>query len=426
MSNILLKNVTIVAADSPLNGRQKDILINAQGIIENIGDDLPFNSKKDKLFDKPGTCVSIGWMDIGAHFGDPGFEYREDLESLNEAAMAGGFTKIAPFPNTSPVIQSRADIYYVQNKTRDLLVDVLPIGALSVGCKGKDLAELVDMYTSGAVAFSDGNYSVQDAGLMMRGLQYAKIFDGLIINTPADTSIAPGGQIHEGLISVQLGLTGIPAIAETLMIERDLTLLAYADSRLHIYALTTSEAVDAIRLAKKSGLNISASVTALHLAFTDDALADFDTQYKVFPPLRDAGHITALKKGLIDGTIDFITSQHTPIDADCKHLEFPEAEFGIINLETAISLSYEHLKDILSLEKFIDLWTIQPRKTLRTLIPKIAIGEKADLTLFNPNVDWKYETKNIRSKSKNSPLIGKNLPLKIEGVINKGKSHFNE
>ena len=425
MSNILLKNVTIIDADSPLNGQQKDILINAHGIIENIGDSLSTQSKKDILFDKKDTCVSIGWMDIGAHFGDPGFEYREDLESLNEAAMAGGFTKIAPFPNTQPVIQSRADIYYVQNKTRDLLVDVLPIGALSVGCKGKDLAELVDMHTSGAVAFSDGNHSVQDAGLLMRGLQYAKIFDGLIINTPADKTIAPGGQIHEGLISVQLGLTGIPAIAESLMMERDLNLLSYAQSRLHAYALTTAEAVEAVRQAKKSGLNISASVTALHLAFTDDALADFDTQYKVFPPLRDAAHVAALKKGLMDGTIDFITSQHTPIDDDCKHLEFPEADFGIINLETAVSLSYQHLKNILSLEKFISLWTTQPRKILRTPIPKIAVGEKADLTLFNPNLDWIYEAKKIRSKSKNSPLIGKTLPLRVEGVINKGKVHFN-
>ncbi len=425
MYNILLKNVIIIDADSYLNGKTTDIFVNAQGIIENIGDDLQPQHKKDIVFDKPGTCVSIGWMDIGAHFGDPGFEYREDLESLNAAAMAGGFTKIAPFPNTSPVIQSRADIYYVQNKTRDLLVDVLPIGALSVGCKGRDLAELVDMHTSGAVAFSDGNHPVQDAGLLMRGLQYAKIFDGLIINTPADTTIAPGGQIHEGLISVQLGLTGIPAISEALMLQRDLTLLEYAQSRLHVYAITTSEAVEAIRQAKKSGLPVTASVTALHLSFTDDALSDFDTQYKVFPPLRDASHIEVLKKGLLDGTIDFITSQHTPIDDDCKHLEFPEADFGIINLETAVSLSYQHLKNILSLEKFISLWTISPRKTLRLPLPSIAVGEKADLTLFNPDIDWVYERKNIRSKSKNSPLIGKILPLKIEGVINKGRVHFN-
>lgn len=417
---LLLKNVTIVAPFNDLNGQSADILIDKNGIIEKIGQGISF-AKNTTVFDKSGTYVSIGWMDVGVHTGDPGYEHREDLVSTAHAAMAGGFTSIAPFPNTQPIIDSKSQINYIINKTQSYLVDFKPIGALSEECKGKDIAEMLDMFHAGAVAFSDGKKPIQDSGLILRGVQYAKIFDGLVFNFPYDRTISSNGQMHEGLISTSLGLPGIPSLAEEIMVQRDLQLIEYTEGRLHFHNISTEKSVDIIRQAKKRGIKVSASVAAMNLCFSDESLKHFDSNLKVLPPLREKSDIEALVKGLKDGTIDFISSNHTPIDTEGKDLEFPYAEFGAIGLETAFSLTLTYLHRKLSLDKLIELWAYNPRSILGIKIPTIAEGSLANMTLFNPTQEWVFTEKDIFSKSRNTPLIQQTLRGKIQGVINKGQ-----
>ena len=421
---LLLKNVTIIAPSSDLNGQIKDIYINKIGQIEKIGTDISV-SKSTALFEKEGTCVSIGWADVGVHTCDPGFEHREDLASTTRAAMAGGFTAVMPFPNTEPATHSKSEILYIKNKTQSYLVDFHPIGALSENVKGKDMAELLDMHHAGAVAFSDGKKAVQDGGLILRGVQYATIFNGIIFNSPFDKSIAPHGQIHEGVTSTSLGLPGIPSMAEEIMVQRDLQLLEYAQGRLHFHNISTARSVELVRQAKKQGLNVTASVAVLNLCLTDEALSHFDTNLKVMPPLREKSDIEALIKGLKDGTIDFIDSNHSPIDTEGKDLEFPYAAFGAIGIESAFSLSNTFLNKKLTIEQLIELWAIKSRTILGLKIPEITEGVTANLTIFNPNEKWTFTEKDIYSKSKNSPLLSQpdlaELKGRVYGVVNKGQ-----
>ncbi len=421
---LLLKNVTIIAPSSDLNGQIKDIYINKIGQIEKIGTDISV-SKSTALFEKEGTCVSIGWADVGVQTCDPGFEHREDLASTARAAMAGGFTAVMPFPNTEPATHSKSEILYIKNKTQSYLVDFHPIGALSENTKGKDMAELLDMHHAGAVAFSDGKKAVQDGGLILRGVQYATIFNGIIFNSPFDKSIAPHGQIHEGVTSTSLGLPGIPSMAEEIMVQRDLQLLEYAQGRLHFHNISTARSVDLVRQAKKQGLNVTASVAVLNLCLTDEALSHFDTNLKVMPPLREKSDIEALIKGLKDGTIDFIDSNHSPIDTEGKDLEFPYAAFGAIGMESAFSLSNTFLNKKLTIEQLIELWAIKSRTILGLKIPEITEGVTANLTIFNPNEKWTFTGKDIYSKSKNSPLLSQpdlaELKGRVYGVVNKGQ-----
>ena len=422
MPQLLLRNIRIIAPQQPLlDGQIRDILIK-NGKILKIDTEITLGTEGGvNVFDKPNACVSIGWLDVGTQTGDPGFEHREDLESVSKAAMAGGFTALAPFPNTEPAIHSKSEILYIKNRTASYLVDFQPIGALSVDCKGKDLAEMLDMRSVGAVAFSDGRKSVQDSGLLLRGMQYAKIFDGLIFNVPNDKAIAPHGEIHEGEVSTSLGLSGIPSMAEELMVQRDLQLLTYADSRLHFHNISTAGAVTYIREAKKQGLKVTASVAALNLCFTDDVLRGFDTNFKVMPPLREEVDRQALIEGLADGTIDFISTNHTPVDEEGKNLEFPYADFGAIGLETTFGLINQFLHNNFTMSDFVRFLAIQPREVLGLEIPTITEGTEANLTIFNPDETWTFTSKDIFSKSKNTPLMGNILRGAVLGVINNGK-----
>ncbi len=417
---LLLKNVTLVAPYNDLNGQNSDILIGKNGTIDKIEPRIAA-SKGITVFEKEGTCVSVGWLDVGVHTCDPGFEHREDLASTARAAMAGGFTAVAPFPNTEPTIQTKSEILYIKNKTQSYLVDFYPIGALSADCKGKDIAEMVDMHQAGAIAFSDGKKAVQDAGLILRGMQYAKIFDGLVFNTPYDKSIASHGQMHEGEVSTSLGLPAIPTMAEELMLQRDIQLLEYADGRLHVHNISTARSVELIKQAKKQGLKITASVAAINLCFEDKILRGFDSHFKVMPPLREKNDIEALIKGLKEGTIDFIDSNHTPIDTEGKNLEFPYAAFGAIGLETAYAMTNTFLSKKLNTNQLVEFFALNPRKVLGVNIPDIAVGQVANLTLFNPKTEWTFTEKDIYSKSKNTPLVGRILRGRVEGVVNKGQ-----
>lgn len=414
----ILKGVRI--CDGEKTGELQDISIR-DGVIESVGRDLPVPADAEVLTFEGMPHVSPGWFDVGIQTGDPGFEHREDLQSAARAAAAGGFTAVACFPNTNPATDSKPAIAYIRNKTAGGVVTFYPIGAISAYTDGKDLAELFDMHTAGAIAFSDGSKPVQDAGLLLRALQYAKAFGGLIMNWPHHKSIAGGGQMHEGVLSTMLGMKGIPALAEEIAVQRDLSLLAYAGGRLHLHLLSTSKGVELVRAAKAAGLPVTAAVAAANLCFTDERLAEFDSNWKVLPPLRDNSHREALLEGLADGTIDFICSNHTPWDAEAKNLEFPFAEFGMIGLETAYALCRTYLQGQLSIETLVQKWALSPRRALGLPIPEIKPGARAELTIFDPEASWTFTEKHIRSKSQNTPFVGQEFKGKVLGIVNNGQ-----
>jgi len=308
--HLLTRNCKIIDPPSPHHLTRVDIRIQS-GLISEIGQDLSLNEAKEIVYTGD-ISVSPSFIDLEAEAGDPGLEHREDLETLSNAALAGGYTRIGLRPHTQPVIHDKAGVSYLLQQSRSLPIDILPIGALSKNTDGIDITEMLDMQKTGAVAFSDGIHSVQHAGLMQRALLYVKSFDGLVMSQALDKSIAAKGQIHEGHISTSLGMSAIPALAENLMIERDIRLLEYTDSRLHISHVSTAEGVEFIRKAKAKGLKISASVSALHLLHTVEALSDFNSHFKVMPPLRASSDRLALIEGLKDGTINCISSNHCP------------------------------------------------------------------------------------------------------------------
>ena len=411
---LLLKKARIFDGITKGQGRQDILLRN--GHIEAIGDNMDA-PKGAEVWESPNLCVSPGWLDVGVYAADPGFEHREDLTSAAAAAAAGGFTAIACFPNTDPALHTKSEILYVKNKAKDLPVHCYPIGAVSYGCEGKDLAELFDMHHAGAVAFSDGIRSVQDAGLLLRALQYSKAFGGLIINVPHHKTIAAGGQMHEGVMSTSLGLKGLPALAEELMVQRDLSLLEYSEGRLHIHLISTARSVAIIKAAKKAKLPVTCSVAIANLCFTDEKMADFDSNWKVVPPLRSKADTTALLEGLADGTIDFICSNHTPWHEEAKNLEFTYADFGMIGLETVFSLCRTFLSEQLTVHDLVEKLSLAPRRVLGLHVPKISQGEPAEITVFDPDAEWVLEGKDIRSKSRNTPFIGQTFKGKVIGVI---------
>lgn len=415
---LLIKNVRIL--DGISEGPATDILVK-DGRIAEIGSAISA-PKNTEIWESPNGCVSPGWMDIGTQICDPGYEHREDLRSATAAAAAGGFTTIACFPNTYPALHSKSEILYVKNKAKTLgtPVAVHPIGAISTGCEGKDLAEFMDMNSVGAVAFSDGHKAVQDAGLLLRAIRYAQSFDGLVFNKPYYKSIASGGQMHEGKMSTSLGLKGIPALSEELMVQRDLSLLDYAGGRLHLHLISTANSVEMVRAAKKAGKSVTCSVAVANLCFTDEKMRHFDSYWKVLPPLRRQSDTAALLKGLSDGTIDFICSNHVPWDEEAKNLEFPYAEFGMIGLETCFALCRTFLNKSLTVNAIVEKLSLAPRRLLGLPIPEIKVGALADLTVFDPELEWTFDLKDIRSTSKNSPFVGEKLMGKVLGVLNNG------
>lgn len=409
--DLLFKSVIVIDPNSVFHQQETDVMVK-DGKIARIAADLQADAE---MIDGKGYYLSPGFFDLNCNFGDLGLETKEDMQTGTRAASAGGFTGVALMPNMQPPVHSKSEVQYLLNQSRGNLVSVYPLGAISHKTEGKDLAEMYDMHASGALAFTDGSRAVQNAGLMERALLYAQGFGGLVFSYPEDSSIAGKAKVHEGVVSTLLGMKGIPALAEELMVSRDLYLAEYTDSKLHFTTVSTAQAVDQIRKAKVKGLKITCDVAAHHLVLTDEALLGFDSLYKVKPPLRTQEDVDALLKGLRDGTIDAIVSQHTPHEIEFKDVEFEVAGFGMIGLQTAFSLA---VKAGLSVELVVEKMAVNPRKITGIKEASIAEGEPANLVLLDPESKWNYTREHNFSKSYNSPFIGQEMIGKVLLTIN--------
>ncbi len=418
---ILLSQVKIADTRSPFNGLVKDILIKDHTIIS-ITDH--YKGEADQVIDSKNNIVTPGFVDPFVHFCDPGFEHRETLTTGSNAAIQGGFTTVFVIPNTTPVIDNKSQVTYIKQHSQDLPIHILPIGALSKKLEGKDLAEMIDMHSNGAVAFSDGLYPVQSTLLFLKALQYVKAFDGVVIQMPIDKSLGSLGLMNEGILSTKLGLPGIPAIAEELIISRDIELLKYTQSQLHITGVSTSKGIELIRAAKKEGLKITCSVTPYHLYFTEEDLKDYDTLLKVFPPLRTKLDQKALFKAIEDGTVDCISSHHMPQDWDAKTIEFENAKAGIASIETSFATIHQ-LFPKLTENRIAELFSINARSIFKLNNQGITEGANADLTWFSKTDSTLLSQKESKSKSANSPFWNIKLTGKITGSYSKGILHLN-
>jgi dihydroorotase len=428
---LLIRSARIIDPASPFDGQQLDILVD-NGLIHKIGLNIAAEDST-RVIEVDNLHVSPGWFDMRVLAQDPGYEHKEDLTSVCQAAAAGGFTDIAVLPNTKPVVDDKGTLGYVRRMGEGQPAWVHVIAAVTKKAAGEDFTEMLDLHHAGAIAFSDGQHPIQNPDLLLKTLQYLQPINGLLINRPEETLLTRFGQMHEGIQSTLLGLKGMPALAEELIIERDLRLLEYvvgaevgekglSSSALHFSTISSARSVELIRQAKAQRMPVSCDVAVHQLVFDDSALAGFDTNLKVSPPFRLASDVTALWAGLADGTIDAIVSDHTPQDAESKNLEFDLAEFGVTGLETVFSALITHNRD-LPLDVLLDKLTIRPRQILR--LPSVCIEENqtASLTLFDPAGSWTYSR--TRSKSKNSPFLGQTLTGRVVGTVHQGRFYQN-
>ncbi len=418
---LLIKNVLIADINSPFSNLRKDILIE-DGKIICIDDNIANNNFE--VIEDEDLIISQGWIDVFTDFCDPGYEYKECLESGADAAIAGGFSHVFVIPNTKPVTQNKSQVAYIVEKAKLLPINIYPLGAVSKNTEGKDLAEMYEMKQTGAIAFSDGLHPVQSSGLLLKALQYINAFNGTIIQVPIDKSIGSFGLMTEGIISTQLGLPGSPALSEILIIKRDLDLLRYTNSKLHITGVSTAESVALIAAAKKEGLAVSCSVTPYHLYFCDEDMISYDTNLKVTPPLRTRTDMMALREAVIDGTIDSISTHHLPQNWDNKTCEFEYAANGMIGLQTSFSVVNQLLSE-LSPEKISQLFSTNARSLFNLPENKIEVGAACDFTLFTQSGNSTFKKEENKSKSANSAFFEIPLSGKVIGVYTKGKWHKN-
>lgn len=417
MKKLLIQSATIIHPQSAFHGKVSDILI-VDGKISEIGNKISVSDNDIVKVKAKGQFLSPGFFDLNVNFGEPGLETKEDIESGCRAAAAGGFTGLALMPNTQPPIHSKSEVNYLINRAKNNLVDIYPLGCISHNREGKEMAEMYDMQQSGAVAFTDGNRPVSDAGLMSRALLYTKSFEGLIFSYAEDQDIAGKGKMNEGVMSTFLGMKGNPSLAEELMVSRDIYLAEYHDSRIHFSTISSAKSVDLVRKARKAGLKVSCDVAAHHLVLTEAELEGFDSQYKVKPPLRTKEDKKALIAGLKDGTIDAIVSQHTPHEIEFKNVEFEIASYGITGLQTALALA---LKAGLSPELIVEKMAIAPRNILGLPIEDLKAGNSANFIVFDPSEEWTLSETTNASKCLNSPFMGGILRGKVKLVYNNGQ-----
>ncbi|MCK9409593.1 MAG: dihydroorotase [Bacteriovoracaceae bacterium] len=400
-----------------------DILI-VDGTIETIRKSIPA-SPGDQVVDLKGKIVSPGLIDIHVHLREPGYEHKETIETGTLSAAHGGFTAVCCMPNTNPAIDDESIVTFIQTqgkKAHDGIVDIFPIASVSKAREGKTLAPIAELVRAGAVGLSDDGAPVFDAKIMRRALEYAMMYDVPVMQHCEIPELAHGGVMNEGKVATELGLPGIPGIAEEIMIARDLLLAEYTNSRYHVCHMSTAVAVDLVRQGKKKGIKVTCEVTPHHFTVTDEIVRSYDTNTKMNPPLRTQKDVDAIKEGLKDGTIDVIATDHAPHSLDEKEVDYIQAPFGIVGLETAIGLTVSELVEhnVISLMQMIEKLSTNPRKIIGKEI-RIAEGEPANLSFIDPDVEWKVEIAKFKSKSKNSPFEGKGLKGKAIGIYNHGK-----
>ncbi|MFO8030110.1 MAG: dihydroorotase [Cyclonatronaceae bacterium] len=443
-TDILIKNVRPV--DEKQDGSHAmDIRIRS-GMIVEMGSDLVMednirdanpdtgtrsdpaftdSSGTEKVFDARGAYVSPGWMDMHVHLREPGYEHKETVRTGCDAAAAGGFTAVACMPNTDPPIHTRDVVSYVLKQAGGLPVDVYPIGTVTKERAGKSISEMADMKEGGAVAFSDDGDPVQDSRLMRIALEYAAMLGVPIINHEEDLPLSRPGHMHEGRISTRLGLPGSPAIAEEIMIARDILLSELTGGHVHVAHISTRKGVELVREAKQKGLRVTTEVCPHHFDLTDEEIErqHFHTNWKMHPPLRTAGDVQAVIEGLQDGTIDAICTDHAPHSVDEKEVEFIYAPNGIIGLETAWSIVCKQLVKAgkISLQEAVRKMAVHPRNILNIQVPRLAVGEYANLTLFDTTSEWVCTPESIRSRSSNTPWLNETLTGRALAIYNKGQ-----
>lgn len=411
----IIQGVKIIDPTSPHHLSVKSIRIH-NGVIAEIADVI--TNSDAEVYDYSGNCISPGWVDMLAAFGDPGHEYKETIATGTAAAAAGGFTTVCLMPNTEPALHSKAEIEYIINKSAASPVTVLPYGAITKNREGKELTEIYDMHYAGAVGFTDADVAIRDTGIMLRSLQYVKPFNGVIINIPNDHKIVGNANVNEGVMSVQLGMYGIPDVLEELMVIRDIKLAEYADSNVHLGVISSAKSLPHIRDAKKRGIKITAGIAAYQIYFDESVLHDYDTKFKVNPPLRTKEDITALISAMQDGTIDVVCSYHLPHENDAKEIEFEYAAFGMESLEATFGAVNYAVANGVSTETLITMLAINPRKILQLPVPSIKQDGLAELTIFNESEIADFADSNIKSRSHNTAFIGKKMKGKPLAIIN--------
>ncbi|MEC9209736.1 MAG: dihydroorotase [Bacteroidota bacterium] len=416
--NLLIKSAKIINANSKHHNKVMDVLIRngkIKKIAKSIANGTEIEYKSENLH------LSPGWFDLHANFGEPGYEQQETLATGSNAALKGGFTGVMVMPNNNPSIDNKNMINFIQNAVKGNIIDVIPAGNITKNGKGDDIVEMHDMHRIGCKAFTDDKKSITRNEVMKIAMLYSKDSDTVIMNYPNDKSIANDGFMHEGITSTMLGLKGIPALAEEIMVDRDLNLCEYTNSRLHLSYISTKNNVKKIKHAKTKGLKVTADVALHNLFLTDEAVNNFDTRYKVMPPLRTKKDNAALVKALKDGTIDVISTDHSPITDEYKKIDFDNAANGIIGLETAFGLLGKHILPQIDLSTLIEKISINPRKILKIKEIVIKEGENANITLFNPDLEWTFTSEDIKSKSFNTPFLGEKLKGKALAIFNNGQ-----
>lgn len=425
MAQLLLKHGTLI---DPVSGHDGGMDVHVvDGSIFQLGPNI--SAPSAQVVDLRGKVIAPGFIDMHVHLREPGYEHKETIASGVAAAAAGGFTAVCCMPNTNPAIDEESVVQYILSKARTALngiVDVYPVGAVTVGRKGEQLAPLAELATAGAVAFSDDGDPVANAELLRRALEYGSMFKRPVIQHAQDPALTKGGAMHEGFVSTELGLPGMPGIAEDVMVARDIRIAEFTGGRYHVAHVSTAATVEQVREAQAKGLAVSCEVTPHHFTLTDDAVRSFDTNTKMNPPLRTEEDREALREGLRDGTIGVIASDHAPHSFDEKEVEYQTAPFGIIGLETALGLAITELvkKNVLSLYQLVEKFSVNPRKILGLPTIRIAEGEPANFTVFDPAAGWIVDPKQFKSLARNTPFGGFRLVGKPVGILNHGQAYW--
>ncbi len=418
--NILIKNGHIIDPANKVD-ETLDILV-SDGKIAKLGKPGSLSTGGAEIVDASEKLIVPGLIDMHAHLREPGFEYKETIATGTAAATAGGFTSICCMPNTNPVNDNRSITAFILSQARDATAQVYPIGAITKGSKGEELAEMGELHQAGCVAVSDDGKSVMNAALMRRAMEYAKIFDMLIISHCEDSTLSGNGVMNEGIVSTELGLRGIPRAAEDVMTGRDISLAELTGCRLHIAHVSTAGSVRMVRDAKSRGVKVTAETCPHYFTLTDEAVRGYNTMAKINPPLRTAEDVAAVKQGLKDGTIDVIATDHAPHGMDEKSGEFDYAPFGVVGLETALGLTLKLVEEgVLSLSQAIQKMSAHPGAILKIGKGTLAAGSDAYITIIAPNVAWTVDASQFRSKSKNTPFNGWKLKGKAVRTITAGK-----